>query len=134
MLMTRQLLRQFILEAVSAGPAYLKFEAIRQRLQDVIETKVKLGTVTNQFQLNNWFESASNDVTRLGGIQVERLRDNPQKVAGLARNKEIGDMIHDVAHDVEVPRDLTDWWSGVSMSLRALRGVPYDVWKKKLGL
>lgn len=128
-----RLLRRFIVEAVSMGPAYARMEAIRQRLQDIIEINVRDGAIVDQARLADWWDGVDADVKRLRGVQVEFLVSNPGRAAAGASSKEFGDMIHDAALGVETPSDMTSWLNGVDMSMRALRAVPLEVWRRKVG-
>lgn len=36
--------------------------------------------------------------------------------------------------EVKTPEELADWWNTVSMAVAALKGVPLEAWRRKMGV
>lgn len=55
--LTRKLLESMVIEAIKASPSYMKKEAIRETLQQMIASKVSSGEVDSQGSLEELFKT-----------------------------------------------------------------------------
>jgi hypothetical protein len=77
--MTRKVLEDFINEVltsesngkISASSEYMKKEAVKQQIQDLVVSKVNSGEIADQIQLGEWFESASMAILTLKMIPLQ---------------------------------------------------------------
>lgn len=56
---------------ISASSEYMKKEAVKQQLQDLITAKIAAGEIQTQMQLEEWFSSASMALMTLKMIPIE---------------------------------------------------------------
>jgi hypothetical protein len=54
-----QPLRDFVLEVIKASPDYMKKEAVRERLQELIQRLVDDGSIRSDDELSEFFLSAT---------------------------------------------------------------------------
>lgn len=68
-------------EAISASKEYMKKEAVRQQLQDLVASKVAAGEIQDQRQLEEWFQAASMALMALKMVPIEAyaLKNIPAK-------------------------------------------------------
>lgn len=67
----RTIIRSLVSEAVAASKEYMKKEAVRQQLQDIITAKVASGEISDQTQLDEWFQAASMSLNALKMVPIE---------------------------------------------------------------
>ena len=67
----RSIVRAMVSEAVGASAEYMKKEAVRQQLQDLIASKVTAGEIQDQKQLEDWFQAASMALMALKMVPLE---------------------------------------------------------------
>ena len=60
-----------VAEAIGASKEYMKKEAVRQQLQDLIASKVTSGEIQDQKQLEDWFQAASMALMALKMVPLE---------------------------------------------------------------
>ena len=53
--MDDELIRRYVLEAVSAGSSYMKKEAVKQRLQAILEEAIAVGDISSPEELKDWW-------------------------------------------------------------------------------
>ena len=58
-------------EAIGASKEYMKKEATRQQLQDLVASKVASGEIQDQRQLEEWFQAASMALMALKMVPIE---------------------------------------------------------------
>lgn len=78
-------LREFIFEAVSASPEYLKKERTRQKIQDAIVKRVKAGKISSQSELDEYVASLASDPNN--ELALTALRSVPFQVWTMLANK-----------------------------------------------
>ena len=67
----RSIVRDMVAEAIGASKEYMKKEAVRQQLQDLIASKVTSGEIQDQKQLEDWFQAASMALMALKMVPLE---------------------------------------------------------------
>lgn len=61
-------LRTYILEVIRASQSYMKKEEIRERLEDLIKTRVANNVITSQDELDQFFDDVNIAARALKGI------------------------------------------------------------------
>ena len=66
-------------EVVKASSEYMKKEAVRQQLQDLVASKIAAGEIQDQKQLEEWFQAASMSLMALKMVPIEAYLTMPKK-------------------------------------------------------
>lgn len=69
--MDEQTLRKYITEAIKASPDYLKKEAVRGRLENIVYDLVSTGEIGSQKDLDNFFRTVDLAATALKMVPFE---------------------------------------------------------------
>jgi len=77
----KRLIHDFIIaeSKVSASAEYMKKEAVRQDIQDLIVKKVKSGELSDQASLDMWFAAADMSLKALKMVPIEAYQTGPRK-------------------------------------------------------
>jgi len=77
----RSIIKSLVNEAVAASKEYMKKEAVRQQLQDLIMSKVASGEIRDQVQLDEWFQTSMMALNALKMVPIEAYMSTniPQK-------------------------------------------------------
>ena len=67
----RSIIKSLVNEAVAASKEYMKKEAVRQQLQDLIASKVASGEINDQSQLDEWFQASTMALNALKMVPIE---------------------------------------------------------------
>lgn len=67
----RSIIKTLVNEAVAASKEYMKKEAVRQQLQDLVASKVASGEIVDQAQLDEWFQASTMALNALKMVPIE---------------------------------------------------------------
>jgi|LauGreDrversion4_2_1035121.scaffolds.fasta_scaffold33457_4 hypothetical protein len=71
----RGFIRDVVAEALAvASPEYMKKEAVRQQIQELIASKVSAGEIQDQKQLDEWFQAASMSLMALKMVPLDAYK------------------------------------------------------------
>jgi len=68
---SHQLIKRLVVEVISASKSYMKKEAVRQAVQDLVASKVASKEIKNQEQLDEWFVATTLAITSLKMVPFE---------------------------------------------------------------
>lgn len=63
---------------ISASKDYMKSESVREMLQNIVTSKVVSGEITDQKQLDRWFNDAMMSLQTLKMIPLEVYKKQPK--------------------------------------------------------
>lgn len=126
----KKLLKQYVFEVVSMGPAYEKKELVKQSIEGMLVPLIKHGVIKDQEDLSEWWHTIQVDRNDLRSISFEAVMSNPRVESYLMSSEIVGKLLLDARDSMKNPTDLAEWWSSFDTAVMALKMVGIETWQK----